>query len=302
MSPEIGNEIGQGGRHDGGARILDRGYRRFEGSRSGVAGAVRSVAWHTTRSILGLGRKGRHKVFPIVVTVIAFVPAIGFLVLAALVGDLLEGELQPEYWELFGYSIVPALLFTALVAPEAIVRDRRDGMFALYLSTPLTRPTYLLAKVTAVVGTLSIITLGPALMWLLGYTLQSLGPDSVLEWLSVAGRIVAAGLIIAALYTAVSLAAACFTDRRAFASVAVILTILGASIATGVLVESAELPDELRLFDPLSLPIEMATRLFGERGDEFAGVSTELVVVACAGWILSGAALVWGRYRRLAAV
>ena len=29
------------------------------------------------------------------------------------------------------------IVFVALVAPEAIVRDRRDGMFALYLSTPL---------------------------------------------------------------------------------------------------------------------------------------------------------------------
>ena len=57
------------------ARILDRGYRRYEGERSGVAGAVRSVAWHTVRSILGLGRKGRHKVFPIIVLVISFVPA-----------------------------------------------------------------------------------------------------------------------------------------------------------------------------------------------------------------------------------
>ena len=35
------------------------------------------------------------------------------------------------------------MLFATLVAPEAIVRDRRDGMLRLYLSTPLTAPTYL---------------------------------------------------------------------------------------------------------------------------------------------------------------
>ena len=50
-----------------------------------------------------------------------------------------------------------------------------------------------------------------------------------------------------------------------------------------MLVDSAELPAELRLLDPLSLPLEMATRLFGERGDEFNSVSTELVVVGMRG-------------------
>ena len=60
------------------AEIFDRGYRTFDGERAGVGKAVRSVAWHTIRSILGLGRKGRHKVFPIIVAVVAFLPSIGF--------------------------------------------------------------------------------------------------------------------------------------------------------------------------------------------------------------------------------
>ena len=109
------------------AEIFDRGYRTFDGERAGVGKAVRSVAWHTIRSILGLGRKGRHKVFPIIVAVVAFLPSIGFLALSVLIGDLMEGELQPEYWELFGLPIVAVMLFATLVAPEAIVRDRRDG-------------------------------------------------------------------------------------------------------------------------------------------------------------------------------
>ena len=36
------------------ARILDRGYRKYDGERSGLWGSIRSLAWHTTRSILGL--------------------------------------------------------------------------------------------------------------------------------------------------------------------------------------------------------------------------------------------------------
>lgn len=283
------------------ARILDRGYRKFEGERSGLGGSVRSLAWHTTRSILGLGRPARHKVFPIIVMVVAFVPSLVFVALAILIGDL-SGEIRPEYWEFFGFSLTAALLFTALVSPEALVRDRRDGMYSLYLSTPLTRPTYLLAKVIAVLGTLSIIVIGPAVLAFLGYTVQSLGPDGFFAWSWVALRVVVAGVCIGLVYTAVSMAASSVTDRRAFASVAVILLMFGASIAVSVMVESAELSTNLRLLDPLSTPFELAARMFGDRTVEFERVGTPLVVGANVAWFAAGAAVVAARYRKLQAV
>jgi ABC-2 type transport system permease protein len=284
------------------ARILDRGYRKYEGRRSGVAGAMRSVAWHTARSILGLGRKARHKVFPVIVLVIAFLPAIAFLAMAVLIGDLLEGELRPEYWEFFGFSFAATVLFTALVAPEAIVRDRRDGMYSLYLSTPLSRPSYLGAKVIAVLGTMSLVVLAPPVLWLLGYTFQSQGPDGLLGWLGVAGRIVLAGLIICTVYTSVSLGASSMTDRRAFASIAVILVMFGSSIAAGLLVGVAEMNEHWRLIDPVSGALEVAPRLFGDRSADYREIGTPLVFLAAAGWTALGAGLVTLRYRKLAAV
>lgn len=282
------------------AQILDRGYRKYEGERAGVGGAVRSVAWHTVRSILGLGRKGRHKVFPIVVLVVAFVPSVAFLAISILIGDI--GDIRPEYWEFFGFSFTAALVFTALVAPEAIVRDRRDGMYSLYLSTPLTRPTYLAAKVIAVVGTLSIIVVGPAMFAFLGYTVQGQGPDGFPAWLGVAGRIIAAGSSISLVYTAVSLAASSVTDRRAFASVAVILLMLGLSIAVAVMVDGAGMADELRLLDPLQLPGEIPARMFGDTTFEYEDVSTWAVALANLGWFVAGAGVVAVRYRKLEAV
>ena len=283
------------------ARILDRGYRKYEGHRSGLRGSVRSLAWHTTRSILGLGRPARHKVFPIIVMVVAFVPSLAFLAIAILIGDLGD-EVRPEYWEFFGFSFTAALLFTALVSPEAIVRDRRDGMYALYLSTPLTRPTYLAAKVAAVLGTLSIIVIGPALLAFLGYTVQSMGPDGFASWMWVAARIAVGGVCIGLVYTAVSLAAASLTDRRAFASVAIILLMLGASIAVSVMVDAAEMTSHLRLLDPLSTPLELAARLFGDRTFEYEAVGSPMVVLANAVWFATGAAIVAVRYRKLQAV
>jgi ABC-2 type transport system permease protein len=284
------------------ARILDRGYRRFEGERSGVAGAMRSVAWHTVRSILGLGRKGRHKVFPIIVLVVSFVPAIVFMALTVLIGDLLQGELRPAYWEMFGFSFVATIVFVALVAPEAIVRDRRDGMFALYLSTPLARPSYLVAKVLAVLGTMSLVVIGPPVLFLLGYTFQSQGPGNVLDWMSVMGRVLIAGLAICTVYTAVSLGVSSLTDRRAFASIAVVFVLLGASISSGVLVEVADFSDKWRILNPIDGTLEIAPRLFGDRSDEFRDISTWLVVLGSSAWTALGSALLISRYRKLAAV
>lgn len=283
------------------AQILDRGYRRFDGERSGVGGAMRSVVWHTVRSILGLGRKGRHKVFPIIVLVVAFVPAIAFLAITVLLGDFGD-ELRPEYWEFFGFAFAATIVFVALVAPEAIVRDQRDGMFALYLSTPLSRSTYVMSKVVAVLATMSLVVLGPPVLWLLGYTFQSQVDEGWIGWFGVMGRLLLAGLVICIVYTAVSLGVSSLTDRRAFASIAVVFVMLGASIVTNLLVEVAGLAEQWRALDPIGVALEMAPRLFGDRSDDMRDVSTWLVVAGCVGWTGLGAGLLGGRYRKLAAV
>lgn len=283
------------------ARILDRGYRKYDGERSGVAGAVRSVAWHTVRSILGLGRPGRHKVFPIIVAVVAFVPALVFVAISILLSDLGD-EVRPDYWEFFGFSITAAIVFTAFVAPEAVVRDRRDGMFALYLSTPLTKPTYLLAKAIAVVGTLWLIVGGPAVLAFVGYTVQSQGPDGFPAWLGVAARLLIGGLVVSAIYAAVSLAASSLTDRRAFASIAVVLLVIGVSIAVNGVVESDVAPDEVRLLDPLGTPLEIPARLFGGESFEYASIDTALVLLANALWLVVPIGVIAARYRKLSAV
>jgi len=288
------------------AEIFDRGYRKFDGERAGLGQAVRSLSWHTIRSILGIGRKGRHKVFPIIISVIAFLPSVGFLALAVLIGDLLEGELQPEYWELFGLPIVAVVLFATLVAPEAIVRDRRDGMLRLYLSTPLTKPTYLAAKFIAVMSTMAIVVAGPVLLFLVGNTIQSLGPDGFGEWIEVLVKVVLSSLIIVLFMTSVSLAASSLTDRRAFASVAVLGVIIGVSIVVNIAVERIGVSRNLLVLDPFAVSLETAARIFGNVSPEFteAGddVPTWMVYSGTAGWILVGLGILTDRYRRLASV
>lgn len=286
-----------------GTEIHDRGYRTYEGARSGVVGAVRSLLWQTIRSILGLGRPARHKVFPVIVVVIAAVPAVVFLGSALLVRDVSEDSLA-NYSDLFGFSVFPIMIFAAMVAPEALVRDRRDGMFSLYLSTPLTRTSYVAAKAAAVLAVMMIIALGPMLLALLGYTVVGDGPDGVVEWFKVFFRLTAAGLVISAVMAAVSMAGSSVTDRRAFASVAVILVIFGGAIVGEILVGAADFSQVYGFLDPLGTADELGTRIVGDgpsNESELGDIDTAVVVLGAAAWFFGGAGIVGYRYRRLEA-
>lgn len=290
---------------DGHAQILDRGYRRFEGRRKGVWGAVRSTAWHTTRSVLGLGRKARHKIAPTLVIIVAMLPAIVFVGAAVLLGgdefvnEFLVG-IVPEYSELARQSIAAMVLFTGLVAPEALVRDRRDGMLSLYLSTPLTRPTYMGAKVLSVSGLMALIVLVPTLVYLFGMTFASLGPDGVGDWLVVLLRILVSGILASIIYALVSLGAASLTDRRAFASLAVVVTMLGSLIVVQILVEAADQSIQWRMLDPVNMPMELIARIFGDAG-QYPDIPAERVYAANAGWAGAAAGILWARYRKAGA-
>ena len=47
-------------------QIHDLGYRSYDGERSGVRWAVRSLAVHSMRRALGLKRAGKHKIVPVI--------------------------------------------------------------------------------------------------------------------------------------------------------------------------------------------------------------------------------------------
>ena len=290
------------------AEIFDQGYRRFDGERAGIVRSVRSVVWYTTKSMLGIGRKGRHKVFPVIIAMIAFLPTVIIFGIVALFGAVSDG-IRPDYYEFlgpsesFGFLIFAHFLYAVAVAPEAIVRDRRDGMVALYMSTPLTRWTYLIAKTIAVAGTMAIVVLGPALLLLLGYTIQGQGPNGFVDWLSVFAKLLLGGLIIVTTYCGVSLGISSLTDRRAFASVAVLLVLLGGSIVAGILVEELEMSANYLVFNPLGSPFESAIRLFGDTSTGPAGAVSDLsVTVGIIGWLLAGFGVLVGRYRKLSVI
>lgn len=283
----------------GDAQIVERGFQRYEGRRSGVPGAIRSVSWESTRATLGLGRPARHKIFPVIAVVIAYLPAVVFIGIAVLIpDDILDPQTVADYPGYYGFISLAIILFTALVAPEVLVSDRRNGMLAMYLSTPLDRRTYLLAKGLAVTAMLGLVTLLPPVLVLIGYSVNGAGPDDFASWMGTLARIVLSGAAISAPLAAVSMAASSLTDRRAFAAIGIVMMILATPILASALVDGAELSPYLRLIDLFSVPFESVFRIFGDTGN-FPEVATWAVFASNVAWTVGGLAIVWWRYSKL---
>ncbi len=101
----------------GDARIVARGFARYDGPRSGVPGAIRSVAWQSIRATLGIGRLARHKIFPIISVAIAYVPAIVFVGISVLLPEEIANQVvdYPGYYGFITAAIAERLIFCPLV-------------------------------------------------------------------------------------------------------------------------------------------------------------------------------------------
>lgn len=308
------------------ARILDRGYRRYDGERGGVSSSMRSVVRYTAQRVLGIHRKFRFKVMPILTIVISYVPHmvyVGVVVLTnqlenrqraisetATAGGLPQGagrvvasQLIQDYPGSYTTIVAAIALFAAFIAPEVLCTDRRTGMLGLYMASPLNRWNYLAAKGVAVGMILLTVTLGPAVLLLIGYATQGYGPSSVSDWASTIGRVLATGFGIAFFHTMLSSAISSITTRRAAASAAFIALLMGTGVLVPLVIEQADAPLWLGMFDLVRLPTEFAYRVFGQMSEvgyvNRPITDTWVVYAGFVGWIGVSALIIWDRYRRV---
>ncbi len=253
---------------DGGARILEPGYRPYRGVRLGVGHSVWALARHTTERIMGLRRPARYKVLPFASVAIAYLPAIAFIGIVAVVpnGRIRLSNFIPGPGRYYGFITAAIILFASLAAPEALCPDKRSGFLGVYLASPLNRTTYLLAKAIAVVGVLLLVTLGPPLLLLIGLALQNAGPHDFATFMETFGRIILAGVSLSLMFGAISLAIPSLTDRRSLASAGSLLLILGSGALTMVLVYGLNAPKNLLALAISRLPFELALRIYGLPG------------------------------------
>jgi ABC-2 type transport system permease protein len=290
------------------ARLIDSGYRRYDGPRLGASHATIALWKHTLRRIFGLGRPARWKLLPVAAVGIAYVPNIVFVGVTALIpDDRLRDSVLPGYAFTYGFIVAAIALFVVFVAPEALCPDRRSGVLSLYLATPLTRSRYILAKSLAVFTALLTVTLGPALLYLIGLAAQNAGPHGFGSFMSTLGKIALAGVILAAFYSAFSIGASSLTDRKSIAAAIIFFVPQAVTIALFISIEGFDAPRWLAAFAPNFFPpnavLGLVLNLFNEGKDVRIDNGYVLPVGALAAgtafWSVLGAAAAWFRYVRL---
>ena len=307
--------------------VYDLGYQRYYGPREGRARARRALLVNGIRSALGIGRGSRAKVLAVLFFVSVMSPAVIMVIIASVAGPGFDTSGHAGYYSIISTII---LIFSAIIAPELLIPDRRDRILHLYLVRPLTPTDYVAGRWSAfLIITLAIVYSGQILLFL-GLLLTAPEPvDYVREnWLDVP-RFLAAGFVVAVFTTTLPLAVAAFTSRRAYAAAFVIGLWVVSTSTAGILATcegtttttttdgnvtvtveecvpiSGESGKWFALLSIGDVPIRINDLIFGEEAESgFGALVEELPEVVPIGWylILTGGPgfLLWRRYQRIA--
>lgn len=140
--------------------VFDLGYSPHEGTRLGRAGARRALYRDGLRRVIGLRRRARRKVFPVLLVTIAVVPALFFVAFGIVAGELDAAATLFGHSDYFDLTGSMALIFIALAGSELLIPDRINGVTAVYASRPLTVIDYLAVR------TASLATVVIGFLWL----------------------------------------------------------------------------------------------------------------------------------------
>lgn len=279
------------------SRLLDTGYRPYDGPRAGTAGAVGSLMRYSVRRGLGLGRPFGGKVPIGLVILIAYLPAVALVGVSVLVGDILDQPLMQSVRDYYGLITTAVIAFAALVVPELFCTDKRTGMLGRYLATPLTRWTYLLAKAGALLLLLALVSLGPPLLLVIGLAGTGDTPPGALDVLDVVWRVLVATPLLALPLGAVGAAVSSLTSRRIVATAVIgVLLLLGGAVA-GILAATGS-PASVMLGDVVMVAFEMPHRLLGGTTSELSSVPLWQLVTAWSAWVAVPTAVVLTSYAR----
>ena len=287
--------------------IYDLGFQHYEGERLSAWYATRALFWDTYRGAYGFGRSTRAKIMPVLLVVLVTVPTV-IIAAVAIVTRLDKLPVSGSQY-LSGVALLTTL-FVASQAPQAVSRDLRHRTISLYLSRPLGRGQYVLAKAAALVAaTFTFLALPVTVLHAGGLLAKLSVRDQLTGWLG--------GIWTAALYAVLlallALAICAWTVRRGFGVAAVVVTVflsvVVVSILANVIAYDAEsngtpVPTAAILalaFAPLSLIDGLRSWILGDRADstlipDTAALGTVYAIMYVLIVGLSVLALVW-RYR-----
>ena len=218
--------------------IYDIGYQHYDGPREGRMRARKAVWVNGMRTVLGLGRTFRAKVFPWMFVGFVLLFAVVLTIIISLGGNLIDVPGPADFYQITSFFLI---LFAALVAPELLCPDRRDGVINLYLVRPLTATDYVVARWLVFFSVTVVVLYAGQVVLLVGFTLAVDEPIDYLRenWLDIP-RFLGAGVVFAAFATTLALAAAAFASRRAYAAAFVVGLFIVSSVAAAALTECDE--------------------------------------------------------------
>lgn len=295
-----------------GGTVFDIGYRGYEGPREGRRRPRLAVFKDGLRIALGLGRGGRAKFLPwaflALLSLIALIMALVAGAAERLGGPGAAAEMNlPSHGDFNAAASMILFAFAALVAPELLCRDRRDGVIHLYLVRPLTGGDYVVARWSAFLLVMLVAAWLPQCILFAGLVMGDVAPLAYLQkhWLDVP-RFLLAGVAMAAYLTSLALLTASFTTRRAYASVFLVgLFAITTPFTAGLSQEiDGPLGQWISMFNLTNIPLHVNDVIFGTTtGLTESAPARELGSPMLVGWwalttaLTSGA--LWSRYRRL---
>lgn len=290
--------------------VFDIGYQSYGGPREGRIRGRIAVFKDGVRTALGLGRGPRAKVLPwtfiILLTGIAFVMALVAGAALRLGGPDAVAQL-PSHSDFYGIASIFFFVFAAVVAPELLCPDRRDGVINLYLVRPLTGSDYIVARWLAFLAVSLGVAWLPQFVLLVGMVMGNPEPVTYLEthWTDIP-KILASGAALAAYTTTLAMLVASFTTRRAYASVFLVgLFVITTPFTTGLASEIGGKAGEwISMFNLSNIPVHVNDLIFGEVSSVTSVAPARelpkwLLVAWYVLWVVGPGGALWARYRRL---
>lgn len=293
--------------------VFDIGYQRYTGIREGRSRGRVAIFKDGVRTALAIGRGGKAKILPwLFITALSVIGLIFSIVAGAAnrfggAGTAVKMDL-PSHSDFYGIASVILFVFAAVVAPELLCPDRRNGVINLYLVRPVTGTDYIASRWAAFLAVMLAAAWLPQAILFLGLAGGDPAPmDYFLRhWLDIP-RFLLAGAAMAAYATTLAMLAASFTTRRAYASVFLVgLFVITAPFTVGLSQNLGGATGQwISMFDLTNIPVHVNDLIFGEASEmsEHAPARTLPAAVLVGwyfAWTLVPAAILWWRYRRLA--
>ena len=292
--------------------VFDIGYQRYTDRREGRRRSRAAIFKDGVRIALGLGRGPRAKILPwFFITVLAVIGLV-FAIVAGAANRMggpgtAERANLPSHSDFYGIASIIVFVFAAVVGPELLCPDRRNGVINLYLVRPLTGSDYVISRWTAFLVVMLAAVWLPQVVLFFGLAGGDPLPGAYFasHWLDIPRFLVAGGAM--ALYaTTLALLAASFTTRRAYASVFLVgLFVITTPFTAGVAQEiDGPVGQWISMFNLSNIPVHVNDVLFGDVSSitedaPARALGPALLVSWWALWTAGPAAILWSRYRRL---